>query len=186
MAKLVYAAITSLDGYTADQDGQFDWARPDEDVFAFVTDLERGFGTYLYGRKMYETMVYWETVEESGAEPSFVGDFTALWRAADKVVYSRTLETVSSDRTRIERSFEPAEVLRMKETSGHDMSVAGGNLAAQAMSAGLLDELHLFVVPEIVGGGTPALPARRPPRLELLGIDRFAGGIVHLHYRTGA
>ncbi len=184
MAKLVYSAIASLDGYTADDDGNFEWGAPDAEVLAFINDLERGLGTYLYGRRMYETMVYWETFDAAGEQPPGMRDFATIWRAADKVVYSRTLGAVSSAKTRIERAFDPAAVLQMKATSGHDISVGGSDLAAQAMAAGLVDEVHLFLTPTIVGGGTPALPRHSRTDLELLRMDRFVGGVVHLQYRT--
>jgi dihydrofolate reductase len=183
-AKLVYSAITSLDGYTADDDGNFDWCAPDEEVFTFITHLEREHGTHLYGRKMYETMVYWETFDATD-QPPHLRDFTRLWRAAAKVVYSRSLDEVSSADTRIERAFDPAAVLRMKETAGHDMSIAGPDLAGQALAAGLVDEIHLFVTPVTVGGGTPALSGPFRANLELQGVDQFEGGVVHLHYRSG-
>jgi dihydrofolate reductase len=183
VAKLVYSAITSLDGYTADEDGNFDWGAPDPEVFAFINDLERGFGTYLYGRRMYETMVYWETFDASEDQPSYLRDFTGLWRAAAKVVYSRTLEVVSSARTRIERAFDTEAVLRMKETAAHDISVGGPDLAGQAMEAGLVDELHLFLTPLTVGGGKSTLPTRFRSNLELLRVDHFEAGVVHVQYR---
>ena len=186
MAKLVYSAIMSLDGYTADDNGNFDWGAPDPEVFTFINDLERGFGTYLYGRRMYETMVYWETFDAAEDQPPYVRDFAGIWRAAAKVVYSRTLEVVSSARTRIERAFDPGAVLRMKETAGHDISVGGPDLASQAMAAGLIDEMHLFVTPVTVGGGTPALPDHFHSNLELLRVDSFVGGVVHLQYRTSS
>jgi dihydrofolate reductase len=185
MAKLVYAAITSLDGYTADDNGNFDWSAPDPEVFAYINDLERQYGTHLYGRKMYETMVYWETFDAAEDQPPYLRDFTQIWRSATKVVYSRTLAGVSSANTRIERAFDPGAVRRMKETAGHDMSVGGPDLAGQAMAAGLLDELHLFVTPVTVGGGTPALSAHVRANLKLEGMDRFENGVVHLHYRIG-
>jgi dihydrofolate reductase len=184
MVTLVYATIMSLDGYTADENGNFDWGVPDEEVFAFINDLEREFGTYLYGRRMYETMVYWETFEAADDDPLSIRDFAEIWRAADKIVYSRTLTAVASTRTRIEHGFDPEVVLRMKETLGHDISVGGPNLAGQMMAAGLLDELHLFVTPVAIGGGNPALSSHFSSSLELLGVDRFASGDVHLHYRT--
>jgi len=186
MATLVYSAITSLDGYTADEDGNIDWSAPDHEVLTCINDLERGFGTYLYGRGMYESMVYWETFDAAEDEPTPVRDFAAIWRAAAKVVYSRTLGEVSSARTRLERAFDPGAVLRMKETSGHDISIGGPNLAGQAMAAGLVDEVHLFVTPVTVGGGTPALPDGFHSNLELLGVNRFGGGVVHLQYRIGS
>ena len=186
MAKLVYSAITSLDGYTADDDGNFEWGAPDEDVHKFVNDLQRGVGTYLYGRRMYEAMLYWENLDATEERQAVVRDFAAIWRAADKVVYSRTLEAPSSARTRVERAFDPEAVLRMKETAGGDLSVGGADLAGQALAAGLVDELHLFVTPVTVGGGTPALPDLYRSELDLLGVDRFASGVAHLHYRISS
>src|SRR5438874_12058255 len=156
MAKLIYSAIASLDGYVEDEDGKFGWAEPDEDVHAFVNDLERPVGTYLCGRRMYEVLVAWETLDTAD-QPRIMRDFAALWRAADKVVYSRTLDAVSSARTRIEREFDIDAVRQMKATATGDMSVAGPNLAAQAIAAGLVDEYHLFVNPVVVGGGNAAL-----------------------------
>jgi dihydrofolate reductase len=185
VAKLVYSAITSLDGYTTDDDGNVDWAEPDPEVFTFINDLERGLGTYLYGRRMYEAMVYWEALEADEEHPPWVKEFADIWRAADKVVYSRTLESASGPRTRIERAFDPAAVQMMKETGGHDMSVGGPELASHAMAAGLVDEVHLFLTPVTLGGGTPALPTRFRANLELKGLNRFASGLVHLHYRIG-
>ena len=184
MARLIYSAIASLDGYVADERGRFDWAAPDEDVHAFVNDLERPVGTYLYGRRMYETMVAWETMRVAG-EPPAVRDFAELWRAADKVVYSRTLERASSARTRIERDFDPEAVRRLKASAERDISVGGPHLAAGAIRAGLVDEYGLFVVPVAVGGGTRWLPDGVWLELELLDERRFAGGVVHLRYRAG-
>jgi dihydrofolate reductase len=183
MGKLIYSAIASLDGYIADEHGNFDWAAPDEEVHAFVNELERPVGTYLYGRRMYEVMVFWETMEASGA-PTVEQDFAGIWRAADKVVYSTTLETVSSERTRIERSFEPDEIRRLKAESSRDISIGGPHLAAEALRAGLVDECHLFLCPFLVGGGTASLPDGVRLRLELLHERRFANGVVHLHYRV--
>jgi dihydrofolate reductase len=182
MAKLVYSAITSLDGYSNDENGNFDWSTPDAELFQFINEQERGFDIYLYGRRMYETMVYWETFEESENEP-YLRDFSAIWRGASKIVFSRTLGKASSARTRIEPAFDAAVVRRLKRTSAHDISVGGANLAGQAIEAGLVDEMHLFITPVAVGGGTPAHPAHLHSRLELLGVDRFASGVVHLHYR---
>jgi dihydrofolate reductase len=184
MAKLIYSAITSLDGYVADEDGNFDWAEPDEEVHTFINDLERPVGTYLYGRRMYEVMVYWETDQAFTDQPSFVQDFAEIWRAADKIVYSRTLETVSSARTRIERDFDPEAVRQMKARAGRDISVGGPDLAAQAIKAGLVDECHLFIAPIVVGGGKQSLPNNVRLKLELLDERRFGNGVVHLHYRT--
>ncbi|MGI8698949.1 MAG: dihydrofolate reductase family protein [Mycobacteriales bacterium] len=184
MAKLIYSAIMSLDGYVADQDGTFDWAAPDEEVHAFVNDLERPVGTYLYGRRMYEVMVYWEIAHTLADQPPFILEFAEIWQAADKVVYSKTLETASSDRTRIERDFDPYAVRQMKARAGRDMTVGGPDLAGQAIAAGLVDECHLFVAPIVVGGGTSALPDNVHLELELLDERRFGNGVVHLHYRT--
>jgi dihydrofolate reductase len=183
IAKLIYSAITSLDGYIEDEDGNFDWAAPDEEVHSFVNDLERPVGTYLYGRRMYETMVYWETAHTIADQPPFVSDFARIWRAADKVVYSRTLETVSSGRTRIERVFDPESVRQMKVTAGRDITVGGADLAAQAIQAGLVDECHLFIAPIIVGGGKRSLPDHVRVEVELLDEYRFGNGMVHLRYR---
>ena len=184
MAKLIYSAILSLDGYVADEQGKFDWAAPDEDVHAFVNDLERPVGTYLYGRLMYEVMVAWETMSTLPDQPLVIRDFAQLWRAAEKIVYSRTLRSVSSDRTRIEREFDPATIRQLKAAAGRDISVGGPDLAAQAIRAGLVDECHLFVTPVLVGGGTPALPGKVRLDLELLDERRFGNGVVHLQYRT--
>ncbi len=183
MAKLIYSAITSFDGYVADEDGTFDWAAPDEEVHTFVNDLERPVGTYLYGRRMYEVMVAWETLS-TVAEPAFVQDFAQIWQAADKIVYSKTLETVSSERTRIERDFEPETVRQMKASAGRDITVGGPELAAHALQAGLVDECHLFVAPIVVGGGKRSLPDAVRLRLDLLDERRFDNGVVYLAYRT--
>jgi dihydrofolate reductase len=182
VARLIYSTITSLDGYVADRDGNFDWAAPDEEVHAFVNDLVRKVGAYLYGRRMYEVMRYWET--DLADRPSVEQDFAQIWRAADKVVYSRTLDTVSSARTRIERDFDPEEVRRMKTQAERDIGVGGPDLAAQALKAGLVDELHLFVTPIVVGGGKQSLPRNFRLELELLDEHRFEDGVVHLHYST--
>jgi dihydrofolate reductase len=181
MARLIYTAIMSLDGYVADQDGNFDWAEPDPEVHAFVNDLERPIGTYLYGRRLYEVMVAWETITD---EQPLVHDYAEIWRSADKIVYSRTLETVSSERTRIERSFDPDAVRQMKGAADRDISVGGPGLAAQAIRAGLVDEIHLFLASIVVGGGNRALPDDVRVPLELLDERRFGSGVVHLHYRT--
>jgi len=184
MAKLIYSGITSLDGYVADEDGNFDWSVPDEEVHTFVNDLERPVGTYLYGRRMYEVMVAWETVHTLADQPPFVQDFAGIWRAADKIVYSKTLQTVSSARTRIERDFDPEAVRQMKASAGRDITVGGPDLAAQALKAGLVDECHLLVTPIVVGGGKQFLPDDVRLKLELLDERRFGNGVVHLHYRT--
>jgi dihydrofolate reductase len=181
MAKLIYAAITSLDGYIADADGNFDWSAPDEEVHAFVNDLERPIGTYLYGRRMYDVMAVWETMSDD--HPA-MRDYAEIWRAADKVVYSTTLAEPASARTRIEREFAPDAIRAMKESAERDLSVGGAHLAAEAFRAGLVDECHLFLTPVMVGGGTRALPDAVRLQLELLDERRFAGGVVHLHYRA--
>ena len=181
MAKLIYSAIMSLDGYTADEDGNFDWAEPDEEVHTFLNDLERPVGTYLYGRRMYEVMVPWETVTDQAPHTR---DFAEIWRAADKVVYSRTLEAPSSTRTRIERDFDPEAVRQMKATAARDLTVGGPELAAHAFRAGLIDECHLYVAPIVVGGGNQALPDKVRVRLELKDERRFGNGVVYLRYRT--
>jgi dihydrofolate reductase len=183
MAKLIYSAITSLDGYVADEDGNFDWAEPDEEMHTFVNELERPVGTYLYGRRMYDVMVAWETMDLSD-QPPFIRDYAEIWRAADKIVYSRTLETVSSTRTRLERDFDPESIRRMKALAEPDISVGGPDLAAQVIEAGLVDECHLFLTPIVVGGGKRSLPNNVRLKLELLDERRFGNGVVHLHYRS--
>jgi dihydrofolate reductase len=184
VAKLIYSAISSLDGYVADEDGNFDWAVPDEDVHAFINDLDRPVGTYLYGRRMYETMVGWETDPTLADRSPLMRDFAQIWRAADKIVYSRTLERVTSARTRIERDFDPEAVRRMKAAAGRDLTVGGPDLAAHAIKAGLVDEWRLFVTPIVVGGGKRSVPDNVRVKLELLDERRFKGGVVYLHYRT--
>jgi dihydrofolate reductase len=184
MAKLIYSAISSLDGYIEDETGSFDWAAPDEEVHAFVNDLERPVGTYLYGRRMYETMVFWETGHTLSDPSPAVRDFTRLWQAADKIVYSRTLAGVSSARTRLEREFDPEAVRRLKAAAERDISVGGPELAAQGMRAGLVDEWHLLLVPVVVGGGKRSLPRDVSLRLELLDERRFGNGTVFLRYRS--
>jgi dihydrofolate reductase len=184
MAKLIYSAITSLDGYVADVDGNFDWAVPDEEVHTFINDLERPVGAYLYGRRMYETMVGWETDPTLADQSPLMRDFAEIWQAADKIVYSKTLEAVSTARTRIERDFDLGAVRQMKARAERDISVGGPELAAQAFRAGLVDECHLFVVPMVVGGGKRSLPNDVRLKLELLDERRFGNGMVHLHYRT--
>ena len=184
MAKLIYSAITSLDGYIADEDGNFDWAVPDEEVHTFVNDLERPVGTYLYGRRMYEVMVGWETAHTLADQPPVMQDFAEIWQAAEKIVYSRTLETVSSARTRIERDFDAEAVRQVKAAAGRDITVGGPNLAAEAFRAGLVDECHLFIAPIVVRGGTRSFPDSVRVELELLDERRFGRGMVHLRYRT--
>jgi len=186
MAKLIYSVITSLDGYVADKDGNFDWAAPDAEVHAFVNDRERPIGTYLYGRRMYETMVYWESVPITPEQDPVERDYTEIWQAADKVVYSTTLaaDAISSARTRVERTFDPDIVAGMKAAAAADISIGGPTLVARAIRAGLVDEYQLFLTPVVVGGGTQALPDDVRLDLELLAERRFGGGVVYLHYRT--
>jgi dihydrofolate reductase len=185
MAKLIYSAIASLDEYVADEEGKFDWAAPDDDVHAFVNDLERRIGTYLYGRRVYETMVFWETVSTGPDQSAATRDYAGIWRAAEKVVYSRTLESVASARTRIERDLDADAVRRLKESSAADITVGGAELAGQALAMGLVDELQLFLGPVVVGGGKRALPTGLRTRLELLDDHRFRSGVVYLRYRVG-
>ena len=182
MAKLIYSAISSLDGYVADEDGNFDWAAPDEEVHAFVNELERPVGTYLYGRRMYETMAFWETAQTFEDQRPVMQDFAAIWQKADKVVYSRTLGAVLSARTRIERDFAPEAVRQMKASAERDITVGGAELAGQAMKAGVVDECQLFLTPVVVGGGTRSLPDDVRLQLELLDERRFGNGVVHLRY----
>ena len=184
MARLIYAAIASLDGYVADADGRFDWAEPDEEVHAFVNDLERSVGTYLYGRRMYETMAAWETDASLAAQSEVMRDFAEIWQAAEKVVYTARLETPSTRRTRIERDFDPDAVRRMKASAASDLAVGGADLAGHAFRAGLVDDCHLFVAPIVVGGGRRALPDGVRLELELLAERRFDRGMVHLRYRA--
>jgi dihydrofolate reductase len=184
MPKLIYQAIASLDGYVEDEEGNFDWAAPDVEVHAFVNDLERPIGTYLYGRRMYETMVYWETVSTGTDQSAVSRDYTEIWRAAEKIVYSRNLETVSSARTRIERDLDPDAVRRLKETTTADITIGGAEIAGQALALSLVDECHLFLGPIVLGGGKHALPDGLRAQLELLDERRFRNGVVYLRYRV--
>jgi dihydrofolate reductase len=183
MAELIYSTIMSLDGYIADEHGNFDWAAPDEEVHRFVNDLERPVGTYLYGRRMYEVMSPWETMDSAPDQPQVILDFARIWQAADKVVHSRTLDTVSTARTRIERQFDPEAVRQLKASTGPDLAVGGPDLAAQAIQAGLVDEYHLFLTPTVVGGGNQALPDHVRLDLDLQDERRFTSGVVFLRYR---
>jgi len=183
MPKLIYSAITSLDGYVADEDGNFDWAEPDEEVHSFVNELERPVGTYLYGRRMYEVMAYWETASAVADQPSVMQDFAEIWQSAEKVVFSKTLKQASTARTRIERDFDPEAIRQLKSTAARDISVGGPELAAQAITAGLVDEFHLFLTPVVVGGGKQALPDHVCLKLALLDERRFGNGVVYLRYR---
>lgn len=184
MAKLIYSAISSLDGYVADAEGNFDWSVPDPEVHRFVNDLERPIGTYLYGRRMYQVMRYWATAPTGNGEPSAEQDYAKIWQTADKIIYSSSLENISTARTRIEREFDPTAVQQLKAAEGRDISVGGPTLAAQALKLGLVDECHLFLSPVVVGGGTRALPDEVRLELELLDEHRFGKGVVHLHYRV--
>ena len=183
MAKLIYAALMSLDGYVADADGRFDWAEPDEDVHAFVNDLARPIGTYLLGRRMYEVLMAWDTMDTT-EQPSQIEDYAQIWRAADKIVYSRSLDAVSGAKTRLERSFDPDAVREMKASAERDLSVGGPDLGAQAILAGLVDEIQLFLSPVVVGGGTRALPDGVRVDLELVDERRFGNGTVYVRYRN--
>ena len=183
MARLIYAALASLDGYVADADDSFDWAAPDEAVHTAVNDLQRSIGTLLLGRRMYDVLVAWETMDTDD-EPPVIRDFAELWRTSDKIVYSRTLRTASSARTRIDRSFDLDAIREMKATATRDLSIGGPDLAAQALRAGLVDEIHLFLSPVVVGGGTSALPDGIRVHLDLRDVRRFGNGTAHLHYRT--
>ncbi len=184
MGRLIYSAIASLDGYVNDDQGAFDWAAPDEELHAFVNEQERPVGTYLYGRRMYATMVAWETMPTGPEQPAVSRDYAAIWRAADKVVYSTTLAGASSARTRIEPVFDPAAVAALVRAADRDVSVGGPGLAAAALGAGLVDEVRVFVVPEVVGGGTRFLPAQLRLGLRLRDTRRFAGGAVLLSYEV--
>jgi dihydrofolate reductase len=185
MAKLIYAGIMSLDGYTADAEGKFDWSMPDEEVHAFVNDLERPIGTYLYGRRMYEVMSAWEDMSLS-EEPPVMRDYAGIWRAADKIVYSTSLESPSTAKTRLEREFDAGTIRALKESSEQDMSIGGTVLAAQAIKAGLVDEFCLFLTPVVVGGGKQFLPDGVGLTLELLDERRFGNGVVYLRYAKQA
>jgi len=186
MAKLIYSAITSLDGYISDEQGNFDWAAPSEEVHAFVNDLERSIGTYLYGRRMYETMVYWETAHTLPESDPIELDYAEVWQSADKIIYSTTMDEVSSARTRIERDFDPESIRQLKRNADRDLGVGGAELAGQVIKAGLVDEYQLFVNPVLVGGGTSALPDKIRLDLELVDEHRFGNGVVYLHYRSAA
>jgi dihydrofolate reductase len=183
MAKLIYVANVSLDGYIEDARGSFEWTAPNDEVFTFITDLVRPVGTYLYGRRMYETMAVWETEPALAAQSELMADFANMWHAADKVVYSTTLHVVSTADTRLERRFDPDSVRAMKTSAAGDLTVGGPTLAAHAFSAGLVDECQLFVHPVLVGGGKPAFPRDSGVQLELLEERRFGNGVVNLGYR---
>jgi dihydrofolate reductase len=183
MAKLTYITNLSLDGYIEDAHGSFDWTEPSDEVFAFITDLIRPIDTWLYGRRLYEMMAVWETDETLAAQSDLMADFSEAWKAGDKVVYSTTLEAVSTASSRLERSFDPDSVRDMKRSATGDLTVGGANLAARAFEEGLVDECHLFIHPVLVGGGKPALPREVRAELELMDERRFTNGIVYLRYR---
>lgn len=184
MASLIYVANTSLDGYTEDTDGKFDWTEPSEEYFRFITNLVRATRTHLYGRRMYETMMGWETDPNLAAESPLRRDFAEVWQAANKIVYSRMLDTISTRKTQLERMFNPEAIRQLKETVEHDILIGGPELAAHAFRAGLIDECHLFLIPIVVGGGKSALPDNVRLELELLEERRFRNGTVYLRYRT--
>ena len=184
MARLIYPALVSLDGYVADESGRFDWAEPDEEVHTFVNDLERPAGTHLYGRRMYEILAVWETLDSAADTPAYIRDFATIWRAADKIVYSRTLARPSTARTRIVREFDPGTLRRMKDERAADILVGGPTLAAEAIRAGLVDEYHLFVFPVSIGGGLSYLPLGTRLDLALLDERRFTSGVVYLRYEA--
>jgi dihydrofolate reductase len=184
MAKLIYITNVSLDCYIEDQHGSLDWTAPDDEYFAFITDLVRSAGTYLYGRRLYETMAVWETDPALAVQSELSTDFANVWQEADKVVYSTTLEAASTTNTRLERSFDPDSVRDIKASATSDLTVGGANVAAHAFKAGLIDECQLFIWPVIVGGGKPALPSDMRAALELLDERRFSSGVMYLRYRT--
>jgi dihydrofolate reductase len=184
MPKLIYVSNVSLDGYIEDEHGNLDWTGPDDEIFAFITDLVRPAGTYLYGRRMYETMTVWETDPTLAAQSELMGDFANVWQAVDKVVYSTTLDAVPTAKTQLARAFDPDSVRDMKASAAGDLIVGGPNLAASAFNAGLVDECHLLIHPVLIGGGKPSLPSATRAELELLEERRFGNGVVYLRYRT--
>ena len=184
MAHLIYSALSSLDGYIGDRDGNFDWAMPDEEVHRFINNLERTTGTYLLGRRMYETMMVWETDPNLAADSPLTQDYAQIWQAADKIVYSTTLASASTRKTRIERNFDPEAIRQLKKTAQQNISIGGPELAAHAFRSGLIDECQLFLTPVMVGGGKPSLPDNIRLELELLEERRFGNGMVFLRYQT--
>ncbi len=184
MSKLIYSSIMSLDGFTADESGNFDWAAPDDEVHAFVNECERPIGTYLYGRRMYAVMSAWESTDMVIDQPPVISDYARIWQAAQKVVYSTTLESVATARTRLERVFDPADVATLKKEADADLSVGGPELAGQMLRAGLVDECNFFISPVLVGGGTRAMPPALRLDLTLIGHRTFANGVVYASYRT--
>jgi dihydrofolate reductase len=186
MARLMYITNVSVDGYIEDAHGGFDWTEPDDELFAFITDLVRSVGTFVYGRRLYESMAVWETDPTLAARSELMGDFARVWQAADKIVYSTTLREVSTGRTRIERDFDPETIQRLKESEAGDLTVGGAAFAAPAFKAGLVDECHLFVHPVIVGAGKAALPRDLRADLELLDERGFSNGVVYLRHRVAS
>jgi dihydrofolate reductase len=182
MARSIYSMIASLDGYITDEQGGFDWATPDEQVHTFVNERARDVGTYLCGRRLYETMVFWEDTEAFAGQPGYVQEFARLWRAADKIVYSRTREAAAAPRTKVEREFDPGAVRRLLAGAGRDVAVGGPELAAQAMREGLVDEVELYIAPVVVGGGKPAFPRGTRLDLELFEERRFDSGFLFVRY----
>jgi dihydrofolate reductase len=183
VAKLIYVTNVSLDGFIEDEHGRFDWTEPDDEQFAFITDLIRPVGTYLYGRRLYETMAVWETEPALAAQSELRADFAHVWQAADKIVYSTTLDAVSTAKTRLEPRFDPNVIREMKGTVSRDLMVGGANLAAHAFNAGLIEECHLFIGPAVVGRGKPSLPSELRAKLELLDVRRFDNGVVYVRHR---
>lgn len=186
MGKLIYSMITSLDGYVADANDNFDWGTPDETLHTFVNEYASSIGTYIYGRKMYEVMVYWETAHELPNEPDVIHDFARQWQAAEKIVYSSTLQSVSSARTRILREFDPEFIQNLKVETDHDITIDGPHIAEHALRTGLVDEIHAFVSPVIVGGGNAFYPDDLRLDLELLEHRSFPNGVVFLRYEVKA
>jgi dihydrofolate reductase len=184
MAHLIYSAISSLDGYIEDEQGGFDWAAPDEETHQYINNLERAVGTYLLGRRTYETMLPWDNDPNLAAESPIMRDFAEIWQTAEKIVYSKTLNAVSTPKARLERTFDPQTIRQLKEVAVQDLLIGGPNLAAQAFRSGLIDECHLYIVPILVGGGKPSLPAHLHLELDLLEQRRFASGIVFLRYQV--
>ena len=183
MARLIYVANVSLDGYIEDANGRFEWTAPNDEVFTFITDIVRPVGTYLYGRRLYETMAVWEADPTLAAQSDLMADFANVWQSADKIVYSTTMPVVSTTKTRLERHFDPESVREMKTSAASDLTVGGSTLAAHAFNAGLVDECQLFIYPVLVGGGKPAFPSEAHVQLELLEEHRFGDGVVNLRYR---
>jgi dihydrofolate reductase len=184
MGELHYSAIASVDGYVADDLGNFDWATPDEEVHRFVNELERSIGTYLYGRRMYEVMRFWDAPDAVDGQPDHIREYAEIWRAADKIVFSSTLDDVTTDRTALERRLDPDAIDAVKSLAAKDVSIGGPTIAAAAFAAGLVDRCHLILAPAIVGGGTSAFPPGVRVQLELVDQRRFANGMTSLEYRV--